>query len=162
MSTDTITQKSIPTVTLASGKKISARRMLWARSKELLKLIPRHVNEFAPLFMGERDGVVVFSLESTAIIPRLVEMVASAEDLADFILVNGTDITEEQLNDEITLHDALSLIGAALEINVGNDLKNSCAGIGKTLSGLVSATPRKTSTAASTPTSAGTVSAPTT
>lgn len=160
---DTITQQTASPVTTPAGRKVKARRMAWGRAKELLKLIPKHLNEYAPLFFSKDAEGGAVSIKVDVLIPRLVEMIGSVEELADFVLEHGTDVTPEELASEITLHDALALIGAALEINMGADLKNSCASIAKTLSGLVSAqSPKKTPTAESTPTSADPVLQPTT
>ncbi len=162
MSTDTITQKTASSITLESGATISARRMKWGAATKLLRLIPQHLTTYAPLFFAKDEAGNAVGVSVDAILPKLGQMIGSVEELTTFVLLNGTNITPEQLSEDLEFHQGFELIAAALELNAGDDLKNSCAGIGKTLSGLVSATPRKTSTAASTPTSAGTVSAPTT
>jgi len=163
MSTDTITQKNrlfhharIGRYYLRSPDGNGGRRRSCSDSFRSTSQ-PTHLCFFAKDEAGNAVGVSV-----DAILPKLGQMIGSVEELTTFVLLNGTNITPEQLSEDLEFHQGFELIAAALELNAGDDLKNSCAGIGKTLSGLVSATPRKTSTAASTPISAGTVSAPTT
>lgn len=148
-----LAQKAIHPPLLDLARNASAHRMPWRRSTELLKLITAHLTTHAPLFLGKgADGVVTLNIET--LLPKLAGLIANVEELAEFVLEHGTDLTRAEVDDQLTAVDAFRMIAAVLEINCGEDLKNSLADIAKTLSGLVSAEPRTTSTPTSTSTSA--------
>lgn len=122
---DTIKQrtKAVPCI----GRTIVARRMAWKATRDFLKKLSAHIREM---------GVAKF--DAAAVVAKLPEIITSADDLTEFLLVKSTDLTLEQINDLDTL-DGLNLIEAALEVNLDDELKKSFAGIAAKI-GALSAT----------------------
>lgn len=112
-------------------RKIIVRRMKWQAARAFLKKLAGHLAKLGT------------SLDD--ILPRLPEIVTSADDLATDLVINSSDLTAEEL-DQLDSAQAMAVIAAAVELNLGDDLKNSCAGIAAHLAALTPAT--KTSTGA--------------
>ncbi len=146
--TTTICQKTTQLRLESIERTITVRRLRWRDATTLLKKISTHVAK-----LGEID--------MAALLPRLPELVANIDDLSDFLMLKASDITADDLA-MIDMLEAAALLEAAAELNLGDDLKNSLAGIGTRLGALAPAAPTRPSTEASTPTSVVPASARTT
>lgn len=125
----TIKQKSL---TLEfDATKVIVRRMYWKAAKDFMKLLAKHL------------GGLGTNLAD--ILPRLPEVITSADELAAHLVVNSTDLTAAQF-DQLDLAQAMAVIEAAIELNAGAELKNSFAGIAAALGGLMPAPAATTTT----------------
>lgn len=135
---DTISQRTITVST--EGRQIIVRRMKWKAARAFLKKLASHVAKIG----GNLADVL----------PRLPEVVANVEELATELIVNSTSLSAEEL-DELDLVEGAQVLAAAVALNLGEDLKNSFAGIVGTLAAIMPAMPaaKTNSGEASTPTS---------
>lgn len=141
MHSETIKQRTV-VVTLADGRQIEVRRMRWKAARDFLQKLAKHI------------GSLGLSLEG--VMDKLPALVSSAGELVDELLAASTDLTRDDIAGLDWL-DVPRLVEPALALNLGPELKNSWAGILKSLAALVpedlavSATPT-TPGASSTPT----------
>jgi hypothetical protein len=119
----TIKQRSI-TIELES-RKITVRRMRWAAARTFLKKLAGHI---AKLGTSLNDALA-----------KLPELIAGADELAVELVVNSTDLAAEDF-DKLDVAEAAAVLAAAVELNLGEDLKNSFAGIAANLGALKPAT----------------------
>lgn len=127
MQATTIKQR---TLTLEfDSTKVVVRRMYWKAAKDFLKLIAKHLSGLGA--------------DLANVLPRLPEIIGSVDELSTFLVVHSTDLSAEAL-DKLDLAQAAAVIEAAIELNCGDELKNSCAGIAAALAGLVPAAAQTT------------------
>ncbi|WP_221029896.1 hypothetical protein [Actomonas aquatica] len=145
-----LTAKTITVPAGSVGRQISVNRLPWRRATELLKKLSAHIGKFSDLVKKPADGQpATFDVEG--VLPRLVDLITSVEELGDFLLEHATDLQAAEA-EKLDLVDAGAVLSAACELNLGEDLKNSFAGIAASLSALVPAatkTPTPTSTSTS-------------
>lgn len=144
MTTTTIKQRS-QLVSLADGAAITVRRLRWKAACEFLRLLGGHL--------------AGLGLDLGNILPKLPEIILQVRELAEFLIVNTTDLTAAQVA-ELEFVDMVELIRVALDLNTGAELKNSCAGIAATLTGLMPARMKTNNGGASTPSSSMPATAP--
>lgn len=133
----TIKQKSI-SVTLSDMldtglvqyNAVEVRRMRWKPARDFLKALAAHLGSLGT--------------DTKAMLADLPKLIASAEDLATLLIAGSTDLMPKDI-DNLDLLDATEIIGVALTLNLGDELKNSCAGIAAALRGVVPAFPATTS-----------------
>ncbi len=111
------------------NRKVVVRRMYWKAAKSFMKMLAAHVSKL---------GVT----NAAEILPKLSEVIVSTDELLTFLVVNSSDITAEDL-ENLDLAQAAALVHVALEVNAGDELKNSFAGIAAALAGLLPATTTK-------------------
>lgn len=159
MTPDTIKQRRIE-VTLDEGRKVVVRRMRWKAAREFMRALSRQIKAVGMLEKA-RDGQVSIGLEF--LLAKVEELIKGSEDLVALLVGSTTDLQPEQI-DDLDLLELGEVIAAAIELNLGADLKNCWTGIGQKIGGLVGAGASTTtpSTGASTPTSSMPATAPTT
>ena len=152
MTPETIKQRS-RAFALADNTGITIRRMAWKPACEFIKKLGAHLGGIAGEFLAasraQAPGTIAPDFVA-AIVPKLSELVANSEELASHLIEHSTGMTREQV-DALDLGDALEIINLALELNTGDDLKNSCAGIGAKLAALMPAAMKMKTGASSTP-----------
>ncbi len=127
------------TITVDCGdRKVVVRRMAWRAAKDFLRLLARHFSTLGP--------------NVRAILADLPKVVAQVDELATHLVVNSSDLSAEDL-DALDLVQATGVIAAACELNLGEDLKNSCAGIADNLAAVMPAWMKTKPTVSSTPSS---------
>ena len=130
---DTLKQRKI-IVPVGDGQ-IIVRRMYHKPMREFIKLLVGVLSTRADLFKKGADGSMqIFSFET--LIAKLPEIIASVDQLADFAIAHCTD-DAGPLIAEATFPEWMDLLRAALELNCGEELKNSFAGIGAALAPLL-------------------------
>lgn len=138
----TIKQKIIP-LELGSeteDKRVNAHRMAWKPAREFLKKLSGH---FQALGI---DG----ELKASDVMAKLPDLITSADDLLAHLLEHSIDLPPEEI-DALDIAQVAGCIEAALELNLGDELKNSFAGIAARIGAL--ATTKMNSGVSSTPTS---------
>lgn len=131
---DTIKQRSkvVPT---AAGE-ITVRRMFNKPARAFINAFAQHLAERVDLLSPNANGTMALDLNS--LFAHLPKIVLSAESLADQLITASTDVeTGGDLLEKADLTDWLNVLAAAIELNLGEDLKNSFAGIGKALAPLL-------------------------
>lgn len=103
------------------SQKIIVRRMSWKAARAFLRKLAGHITK-----MG---GNLADNLQ------RIPEIVAGADELAADLMVNSTDLTAEDL-DKLDVAQVVAILEAAVELNLGAELKNSLAGIASNLGDL--------------------------
>lgn len=117
----TIKQRTV-TVSLPEGGEIAVRRMLWPDARDFLALLAKHMGDLGTSMAD--------------VLTRLPMVVQSSTELIERLVLASTDLSREQLAqlDIVTLGEVLD---AACRLNLGPELKNSCAGITQTLTQLL-------------------------
>jgi len=123
MSTTSIKQREI-TIEL-DARKVVVRRMRWGAARAFLKKLAQHVANLG----GSLADVL----------PKLPELIGTVDELAGDLIINSTDLKKEEL-DQLDVAQFAALLDAAVELNLGEELKNSFAGIAKNLTALKPAT----------------------
>lgn len=123
----TIKQKTIQVPLDDSSSTVTVRRMYWKAAREFLKMLAQHVGK-----LGVTDA--------SAMMQKLPEVIASADELATFLILNSTDLKPEQL-DALDIVQAATILQHAIELNAGDELKNSFAGIAAALARIMPAIP---------------------
>jgi hypothetical protein len=108
-------------VEIEYGQRIVVRRMVWRAARDLLTLIAEH-----------RSQIGTNMQEAWA---RLPELLRSVDAIVEHLVCNSTDLSKEQY-DQLDMVQALAVLEAAIELNLGDELKNSCVGIAHKLAGL--------------------------
>lgn len=142
----TIKQRTLAVEIDGSGR-IVVRRMVWRAARDLLTLLAEH-----------RDKLGSNMQEAWS---RLPELLRTVDAIVEHLVLNSTDLTKEQY-DQLDMVAALAVLEAALELNLGDELKNSCVGIAHKLAGLAAGWMPTTPGASSTPSSSMPATAPTT
>ncbi len=124
--TNSIKQRSI-TVELESSK-IVVRRMKWQAARSFIKKLAAHL-----------VNVTANGTEIAAVLAKLPELIISADELAVDLVINSSDLKVEDI-DKLDVAEFAAVLYAAVDLNLGEDLKNSFAGIAATLGALVPAT----------------------
>ena len=119
---DTIKQRTRTHITSANSQ-ITIRRMTWKAARDFLKMLAQHVAKIGGKFDAE------------TIMTRLPELITGADVLVDHLLRHSTGLESDKL-DALDPADALALIDIALELNTGDDLKKSFAGIAEKIGAL--------------------------
>lgn len=143
MPPDTLKQRT-QTVTTPDGD-IVVHRMRSKKAREFLKKLATHFGALKDILLaaqktkadttgGAADAFLAL------ILPKLVELIVSVEELSEHLLVHSTELDAAKI-DELEFGDWLELIRVALTLNCGDDLKKSCVGIAETLGGLMTTTP---------------------
>lgn len=126
MNTTTICQR---TITLKLGdREVTVRRMYWKAARAFIKKLATHLT-----------GIASSGTDLSAILPKLPELITSADDLTADLVSGSTDFTAEQI-DQLDVAQFAAILDAAIELNLGEDLKNSFAGIAAKLEALIPAT----------------------
>lgn len=158
---DTIKQRS-RTVSIrdATGtRSIHARRMRWKAAKTFYADLAKVV---AALFTP-RSNSSEFKVPSSESGPTrnpepgtqnfwslLPSIVQESDQLVAQLLTNTTDLSADEL-DSLDYGDVLALLEAALEVNLDDEIKNSCAGVVARIRAFYAATPAQPKTPNSTP-----------
>lgn len=129
MSTTSIKQRTIEIE--LDQRKITVKRMPWKSARSLLKMIAQHLST-----MGANLNDVL---------PKLPELLGTVDEIAVFLVENSTDLNKTAI-EELDVAQFAAVLEAAVELNLGEELKNSFAGIAKNLTALKPAT--KTSSGA--------------
>jgi len=146
---DTIKQRIIP-VAIDGAPTIDVRRMKWKDAREFLRRFGAHAEKFAPLLTDADSSTLIPDID--AFLEKASEVVTATNDLTAFLVERSTSLTTAQADDLDTLV-ALEILRASLELNLGDELKNSLLGIGNTLAALFPSKRKTNSGASSTPTS---------
>ncbi|MFA5263054.1 MAG: hypothetical protein WC378_04460 [Opitutaceae bacterium] len=144
-----IKQKTI-SIELSDDQKVVVRRMPWKAAVELLKKLSGHIGSVSDLVKPTEDGSGASKVSVSAVIAKIPDLIMGAEDLVQHLVLNSTSLNKEAF-DALDLAQASAVIEAAVELNLGDELKNSWAGIAEKIRAL-SAMKTK-STASATPTS---------
>jgi hypothetical protein len=123
MSITTIKQRTI-TIEL-SGRKVVVRRVKWQAARAFIKKLSEHL---AKVGINLSDALT-----------QLPQLIAGAEELATDLVINSTDLKAEDF-DQLDIAEAAAVLAAAVELNLGEELKNSFAGIAANLGALKPAT----------------------
>ena len=118
----TIKQRKI-TIELES-RKIVVHRMKWQAARAFIKKLAAHLSSAGT------------NLENA--LASLPSLITNAEELAVDLVVNSTELKAEQL-DELDVAEFAAILAAAVDLNLGDELKNSYAGISGTLTALMPA-----------------------
>lgn len=149
---DTIKQKVI-SIAVEGRDAINVRRLKWKHAREFLNKMSGHAGQFGTLVNAVPNGnAAKVSIDIDAILANAAGIVASIDDLAAYLVAHSTDLTPEQA-DELDTLVALEVLRASIELNLGDELKNSSLGIGKTLAALFPSMNRTNTGARSTLTS---------
>jgi len=151
MSPDSISQRTVDVETTFG--RITVRRLPWKKTLLFLKTLAGNftlVQDLLRSARGAADEPSADKLNLVALLlPKLPDVVLGVEGLADLLLQHAAGIERERIESLDTV-DALRLIEAALEVNLDDDLKNSCAGIAGRL-GVMAAISAKSSAKSTTP-----------
>ena len=149
---DTIKQKVI-SVAVEGRNAINVRRLKWKQAREFLTKMSGHIGKFGPLINAApgQDATKV-SVDFDALLAAAGDVVAGTDDLSAYLVAHSTDLTPEEADDLDTLV-ALEVLRASIELNLGEELKNSLLGIGKTLAALFPSISKTKIGQSSTPTS---------
>lgn len=107
------------------GRKIVVRRMKWQAARAFIKKLAAHLSKIGA------------SLNDA--LTKLPELIAGADELAVDLVINSTDLKAEDF-DQLDIAEAAAVLNAAVELNLGEELKNSFAGIAANLGALKPAT----------------------
>jgi hypothetical protein len=118
----TIKQKTV-TIEFDTSK-VVVRRMTWKATRGFLRKLGAHL--------------AALGASLTDVLPKLPEIITSTEDLAEYLVINSTDLSAEEF-DKLDLQQAAGVLATAVDLNAGPDLKNYFAGIGATLGALMPA-----------------------
>lgn len=150
MSNLTIKQKVI-VIEIDTGR-IEVRRMSWKAAREFLKHLCDHLAkaqiDFASLVTPKDASDVPTARSMTPkiediLLSNLNGIVQRADDLICEIVCGSTNLTPEQFG-ALDVAQAAAVLQASFELNLGDELKNSFAGIGRTLIALMPATKTNT------------------
>ncbi len=119
----------------AAARSIEVHRMFWKPAKEFLRMLAEVYAGLANTIAGASDGRIE-GLE--AMLKQLPEIITQSDTLVTALVTRSTALTPEQL-DQLDLLAASETIRTALEVNLDDELKNSFAGIVRTIAGLMPA-----------------------
>lgn len=124
---DTPKQRTL-IVTTESGP-VTIRRMRSKPARKFLEKIATHIAALEDL---------------SAVINKLPELVLKVDELATELIVNSTDLNAEAIDEKLDIVEKLQVLEAAVKLNLGEDTKNSLAGIVDTVRALAPAMTTKT------------------
>ena len=130
-----IKQKSKIVIT-SDGAEIEVSRMKWKAARSFLRMV---AEQLSAMF---KEGSLIDALrkareaqsegEALNVISTLLDslpaIITGGVDISSHLIRNCTALSPEQV-DNLDMADALAVIGAAMELNADDDLKNSLAGI---------------------------------
>lgn len=137
----TIKQKTV-VVDIEGGKRIEVRRMRWKAAREFYRKIGAllaTVYRDAPLESSEERKPGQFAKLMFA---KLPDVISSSDELVTHLCTQSTDLSTDEF-DNLDNLSALAVLDAALSVNCDDEIKNSFAGIGQKVAGLL---PAKTTT----------------
>ncbi len=121
---------------------ITVRRMRWKPAVAFITQLAGHFGQLKQVIAAmQAPGPEGETKEQKntrimgVLLPELASLVTSVGSLTDFLIEHSTDLKPEQ-REQLDLGDALEVVRAALELNVGDDLKKSFGGIAAALSTL--------------------------
>lgn len=120
----TIKQRTVTIVFESEGTdpvRVVVRRMMWRAARDLLGMIAEH-----------RAKVGTSKEELWANLP---DVIRSVDALTAHLVTNSTDLTPEAY-DQLDMVQAMRVLEAAIELNLGDDLKNCCVDIAHKLAGV--------------------------
>jgi len=125
MNTTTIKQRLI---TLEfDDRKVIVRRMKWQSARSFIKKLAAHL-----------VNLTASGTEISALLPKLPELIVGADDLAVDLVINSSDLKADDING-LDVAEFAGVLQAAIELNLGEELKNSFAGIAATMGALIPA-----------------------
>jgi hypothetical protein len=131
-------------ITIENGPALTIRRMAWKPAREFLSLLSRHAAALAPALAPAAGG------DLGPLLARAAELVAATDELSAHIIVHSAGLSREDA-DTLDYLAALEVLRAALELNLGDELKNSLSGIRAALAALFPRTNKTNATGNSTP-----------
>lgn len=156
MTPDTIKQRRITVPT--DGGDVVVRRMRWKASREFMLALASQI----------RAVGLIGRVDLTVLLAKVEELIKSTERLVEMLVSSTTDLEPAQI-DDLDLLELAQVIDVAIELNLGDDLKNCWTGIGRRIRALMgdeasgaNASMPMPSMAGSTPTSSMPGTAPTT
>lgn len=93
-----------------SGREVKVKELNWREAMEFLGKLSQYAGGFM-------TGDGKFVVETSAV----VALVLNAKELADFLLMKTTGLTQEEV-DALSLSEVLSLLDAAIELNLSPEL----------------------------------------
>jgi hypothetical protein len=123
----TIKQKTT-FIEIEGGKRIEVRRMRWRAMRDFLRKLGAIVATFKKSSPDEKLGAVIFA--------RLPELVEGSDELITLLCTESTGLSLDDFGNLDAL-SASAVLAAALEINCDDEIKNSLAGIAKSVAGLI-------------------------
>ncbi|MDR2673905.1 MAG: hypothetical protein LBC18_03310 [Opitutaceae bacterium] len=138
--TETIKQRTAH-ITPENGDAVTVRRMAHKPAREFLRLLSKHAAALAPA-LGAGDTAALFA--------KAQELVVATDELSTHLIAHSTGLAPDQI-DGLDFIVALEILRAALELNLGDELKKSLLGIREALAALFPSMTRTNATANSTP-----------
>lgn len=123
------------TIPVDENRSIEVFRMKWKDARELLKLVSKNINELLAMAGSGKTPESEAAISMQAIIDNLPKLIANCEELAEFVALHSTRLRKEEF-DNLDLVEASEVLAAAIELNLGDELKNCWTGIANTLGGL--------------------------
>ena len=153
---DSIKQRVV-SIPVEGSDAINVRRLKWKHAREFLRRFSEHAGKFGSIITaaqpeGGEGATPVIKVDLEKLLGRATDIVIGADDLSAYLVEHSTGLTTAQADDLDTVV-ALEVLRTACELNLGDELKNSLLGIGKTLAALFPSTNKTNAGASSTTTS---------
>ena len=132
MSTELELLDPVRTVDIGT-EQVQVRELRWLDALQFLQKLAAGIEQVVGTQAIGPDGAVRLNAD------RLREAVLSGGDLANTLLVKATSLPQARL-ESLSASQALTLLGAAVEINFREDLLGKLKGVGGALQGAVTAT----------------------
>ena len=114
-------------------EQVQVRELRWLDALQFLQKLAAGIEQVVGSQAVGADGTVRLNAD------RLREAVLSGGDLANTLLAKATSLPQARL-ESLSASQALTLLGAAVEINFREDLLGKLKGVGGALQGAVTAT----------------------
>jgi hypothetical protein len=137
---ETIKQKTVH-IAVENGPAITIRRMAHKSAREFLVLLSKHAKDLAPALAAG---------DPSAFVEHAVGLVLAIDELSTHLILHSTDLKTDEA-DNLDYIAALEVLRAALELNLGEELKKSLLGIRAALGALFPSQNKTNATENSTP-----------
>ncbi len=126
----TIKQKSV-IVDIEGGKRIEVRRMRWKGTRDFFR-------KFAEVIGALYKGASADATLGKLLVEKAPELISGSDELVTLLCTQSTDLSLDEL-DNLDVLSASEVLRCSLELNLDDELKNSWAGIGARIAGLMPA-----------------------